>query len=103
MVATILDHAVVCEDSDDQHIHLELYLRLGQTASAYYERGKLAFKDASSRKYEQIITLIPEDVQIDIAIALLRTLKKTLRFRKKLTRIYWRRKVGAKKRRTDRS
>ena len=49
VVATILDHAVVCEDSDDKQIHLELYLRLGQTASAYYERGKLAFKDASSR------------------------------------------------------
>ena len=49
VVATILDHAVVCEDSDDKHIHLELYLRLGQTASAYYERGKLAFKNASSR------------------------------------------------------
>lgn len=30
VVATILDHAVVCEDSDDKHIHLELYLRLGQ-------------------------------------------------------------------------
>ena len=39
---------------------------------------------------------LPEDVQIDIAIALLRTLKKTLRFRKRLTRIYWRRKVEAK-------
>ena len=49
VVATILDHAVVCEDSDDKHIHLELYLRLGQTASAYYERGKLAFKNASSK------------------------------------------------------
>lgn len=49
VVATILDHAVVCEDSDDKHIHLELYLRLGQTASAYYERGELAFKDASSK------------------------------------------------------
>ena len=49
VVATILDHAVVCEDSDDKHIHLELYLRLGQTASAYYERGKLAFKTASSK------------------------------------------------------
>lgn len=49
VVATILDHAVVCEDSDDKQIHLELYLRLGQTASAYYERGKLAFKDVSSR------------------------------------------------------
>lgn len=30
VVATILDHAVVCEDSDDKHIHLELYLRLGK-------------------------------------------------------------------------
>ena len=49
VVATILDHAVVCGDSDDKHIHLELYLRLGQTTSAYYERGKLASKTASSR------------------------------------------------------
>lgn len=48
-VATILDHAVVCEDSDDKHIHLELYLRLGQTASAYYERDKSAFQTACSK------------------------------------------------------
>ena len=49
VVATILDHAVVCEDSDDKCIHLELYLRLGQTASAYYTRDRLAFETASSK------------------------------------------------------
>lgn len=48
-VATILDHAVVCEDSNDKHIHLELYLRLGQTASAYYKRDKLAFQTMFSK------------------------------------------------------
>ena len=30
-------------------IHLELYLRLGQTASAYYTRDRLAFETASSK------------------------------------------------------
>ena len=49
VVATILDHVVVCEDSDDKCIHLELYLRLGQTASAYYTRDRLAFETASSK------------------------------------------------------
>ena len=48
-VATILDRAVVCADSDDKHIHLELYLRLGQTASVYYERDKSAFQTVCSR------------------------------------------------------
>ena len=55
-VATILDHAVVCEDSDDKHIHLELYLRLGQTASAYYERDKLAFQTMFSKTYRERVT-----------------------------------------------
>lgn len=103
VVGAILDHVVVCEGSDNKQVYLEIYLRLGQTASAHFSRNPFVLCDISSRKYEQIITRIPEDVQIDIAIALLQTLKKTLRFRKKLTRIYWRRKVGAKKRRTDRS
>ena len=48
-VATILDHAVVCEDSDAKRIHLELYLRLSQTVSAYYQRDKLAFQTTCSR------------------------------------------------------
>ena len=53
-VATILDHAVVREDSNDKHIHLELYLRLSQTASAYYERDKLAFQTMFSKQYTTV-------------------------------------------------
>ena len=64
-VATILDHAVVREDSNDKHIHLELYLRLGQTASAYYERDKLAFQTMFSKQYTtvyQTAGLLPKNV-----------------------------------------
>ena len=39
VVATILDHIVVLEQSDDQQIYLEIYLRLGQQASAHFQRG----------------------------------------------------------------
>lgn len=41
VVATILDHIVVLEQSDDQQICVEIYLRLGQKASAYFQRGGL--------------------------------------------------------------
>ena len=41
VVATILDHIVVLEQSDDQQIYLEIYLRLGQQASAHFQRGGL--------------------------------------------------------------
>ena len=35
VVATILDHIVVLEQSNDKQIHLEIYLRLGQRASVH--------------------------------------------------------------------
>ena len=41
VVATILDHIVVLEQSDDKQIYLEIYLRLGQQASAHFQRGGL--------------------------------------------------------------
>ena len=41
VVATILDHIVVLEQSDDKQIYLEIYLRLGQRASAHFQRGGL--------------------------------------------------------------
>ena len=43
VVSTILDHVVVCEGSDDKQIHLEIYLRLGQTASVNFSRSGLVF------------------------------------------------------------
>ena len=41
VVASILDHVVVCEGSTKQRIDLELYLRLGQTASVAFSRGEI--------------------------------------------------------------
>ncbi len=41
VVATILDHIVVLEQSDEHQIYLEIYLRLGQQASAHFQRGGL--------------------------------------------------------------
>ena len=41
VVATILDHIVVLEQSDEHQIYLEIYLRLGQQASAHVQRGGL--------------------------------------------------------------
>ena len=43
VVAAILDHVIVCEGSTNQQINLELYLRLGQTASVTFSRKGLAF------------------------------------------------------------
>ena len=43
VVAAILDHVVVCEGSTKQKIDLELYLRLGQTASVTFSRERFAF------------------------------------------------------------
>ena len=48
IVAAILDHVIVCEGSTNQQINLELYLRLGQTASVTFSRKRLAFWDTSS-------------------------------------------------------
>ncbi|OUN23800.1 recombinase family protein [Flavonifractor sp. An82] len=41
VVAAILDHIVVLEQSSDKQIYLEIYLRLGQQASAHFQRGGL--------------------------------------------------------------
>ncbi len=43
VVAAILDHVVVCEGSTKQRIDLELYLRLGQTASVTFHERDLHF------------------------------------------------------------
>ena len=48
VVAAILDHVVVCEGSTKQRIDLELYLRLGQTASVTFSRERFAFWNTSS-------------------------------------------------------
>ena len=48
VVASILDHVVVCEGSTKQRIDLELYLRLGQTASVTFSRERFAFWNTSS-------------------------------------------------------
>lgn len=48
VVASILDHVVVCEGSNQEKIHLELYLRLGQSASVTFQRGGLSFWTTSS-------------------------------------------------------
>ena len=42
VVAAILDHIEVLEQSADKQIYLEIYLRLGQRASAHFQRGGLA-------------------------------------------------------------
>ena len=47
VVASILDHVVVCEGSTKQRIDLELYLRLGQTASVTFSRERFAFWNTS--------------------------------------------------------
>ena len=41
VVAAILDHIVVLEQSTDKQIYLEIHLRLGQQASAHFQRGEL--------------------------------------------------------------
>ena len=51
VVAAILDHVVVCEGSTKQKIDLELYLRLGRTASVTFSRERLAFWNTSSSQY----------------------------------------------------
>lgn len=50
VVASILDHVVVCEGSTKQRIDLELYLRLGQTASVTFSRERFAFWNTSSSR-----------------------------------------------------
>lgn len=48
VAATILDHIVVREESNDKQIYLEIYLRLGQTASVNFDREALVFCSTSS-------------------------------------------------------
>lgn len=48
VVATILDHIVVLEQSNDKQIHLEIYLRLGQQASVHFQRGELVLCNSPS-------------------------------------------------------
>ena len=48
VVATILDHIVVLEQSNDQQIYLEVYLRLGQQASVHFQRGGLVLCNSPS-------------------------------------------------------
>lgn len=50
VVAAILDHVVVCEGGTKQRIDLELYLRLGQTASVTFSRERFAFWNTSSSR-----------------------------------------------------
>ena len=49
VVAAILDHVVVGEASNDEKIHLDIYLRLGQSASVDFSRGGLAFCGNTSK------------------------------------------------------
>ena len=56
VVASILERVVVCEGSNDKEIHLEIYLRLGQTVSGDFLRGPFVFCDSSLRN----IILRPE-------------------------------------------
>lgn len=49
VVAAILDHVVVGEASNDEKIHLDIYLRLGQSASVDFPRGGLAFCGNTSK------------------------------------------------------
>lgn len=51
VVATILDHIVVLEQSNDKQIHLEIYLRLGQQASVHFQRGELVVCNSPSSRY----------------------------------------------------
>ena len=48
VVATILDHIVVLEQSNDKQIYLEVYLRLGQRASVHFQRGELVLCNSPS-------------------------------------------------------
>jgi len=43
VVAAILDHIVVREESNDKQIYLEVYLRLGQSASVHFNRNAFVF------------------------------------------------------------
>lgn len=51
VVATILDHIVVLEQSNDKQIYLEVYLRLGQRASVHFQRGELVLCNSPSSRY----------------------------------------------------
>ena len=55
VVAAILDHVVVCEGSTKQRIDLELYLRLGQTASVTFSRERFAFWNTSCLLYTSLL------------------------------------------------
>ena len=51
VVATILDHIVVQEESNDKQIFLEIFLRLGQSASVNFNREELVFCNTPSSQY----------------------------------------------------
>ena len=48
VVATILDHIVVQEESNDKQIFLEIFLRLGQSTSVNFNREGLVFCNTPS-------------------------------------------------------
>ena len=49
VVATIVDHIVVLEPSDNKQIYLDIYLRLGQQASVHFQRGELVLCNSPSK------------------------------------------------------
>lgn len=46
VVAAILDHIVVEEESNDKEIHLEVFLRMGPRASVHFQRGRFVLCDS---------------------------------------------------------
>ena len=52
VVAAILDHIVVREESDNTRIYLDVFLRLGQTASVNFKRDGFVLCSTSSSRYE---------------------------------------------------
>lgn len=49
VVCPILDHVVVCEESTDKNIYLEIYLRIGKEQFAEVRRDPFVFSISSSR------------------------------------------------------
>ena len=67
VVATILDHIVVLEQSNDKQIYLEVYLRLGQQASVHFQRGELVLCNSPSlcSVIQQMLDLIDKRLVAD--------------------------------------
>jgi len=57
VVVTILDHIVVREESNDKQIYLDIYLRLGQSASVHFNRDALVFCNTPSRNTTHKVTI----------------------------------------------